>query len=251
MSKYTTQVRFICEQACGIDKSTGYSSIEGVIDSAVSKVFDFEFPIFDVYYKPILCKKILRHYYTREIGLETVGLWKHFLCTRLNEIMPYYNKLYESEKIKINPLEQVSMSTRYIKDNIGASDVAKNSDDKGNSSVTVKGDANDSQLNWDLYSDTPQGAIDNLDSETYLTNARKNRTTNNANRNESTATNSELNRTEKQATNMASTEEYIQEIVGLNGSVSSSKLLKEYRDTFINIDMMIINELSDLFMNLW
>ena len=30
-----------------------------------------------------------------------------------------------------------------------------------------------------------------------------------------------------------------------------AKLLKEFRDTFLNIDMDVINSLSDLFLNLW
>ena len=54
------------------------------------------FPIFDENYRSVLETKILRHYYTREIGFETVGLWKHYLKTKLNEIMPKYNKLYEA-----------------------------------------------------------------------------------------------------------------------------------------------------------
>lgn len=50
---------------------------------------------------------------------------------------------------------------------------------------------------------------------------------------------------------MESTDEYIDHIVGKQGVGSYSKYLKEFRETFLNIDMMIINELSDLFMNLW
>ena len=93
MSKYTTEVRFICEQAADYDASQNYAKVSEIIDKAIPKVFDFDFPIFDETYRNVLCTKILKHYYTREICEETVGLWKLRLDTRLNEIMPFYNKL--------------------------------------------------------------------------------------------------------------------------------------------------------------
>ena len=104
MSKYTTEVRYICEVNSGLNESVGYSKIEDVITGAIPKIFDFDFPIFDESYRIVLERKILKHFYTREICEETVGLWKLRLDTRLNEIMPYYNKLYESELIKFDPL---------------------------------------------------------------------------------------------------------------------------------------------------
>ena len=111
MSKYTTEVRFICEQVAGYTESQGYSKTNEVIQAAIPKVFDFDFPIFDSDYRNVLCTKILRHYYTREICEETVGLWKFRLETRLNEIMPYYNKLYKSELIDFNPLYDTELTT--------------------------------------------------------------------------------------------------------------------------------------------
>ncbi len=110
MSKYTTEVRFICEQFSGLSESAEYSDVEQVIKKCLPKVFDFQFPIFDESYRSIIETKILRHYYTREIGLETVGLWKLKLNTKLNEIMPYYNKLYKSELIEFNPLYDVELT---------------------------------------------------------------------------------------------------------------------------------------------
>lgn len=107
MSKYTTEVRFICEHYAGLDESKGFDNIEEILTESAPKVFSFDFPIFDENYRIPLERKILRHYYTREIGEETVGLWKLRLNTRLNEIMPYYNQLYESELLKFNPFYDV------------------------------------------------------------------------------------------------------------------------------------------------
>ena len=97
MSKYTTEVRFICENYAGLDASVGYNDVDKILNKTWDKIFDFDFPIFDNDYRSVLCIKILKHYYTREIGFETVGLWKLKLNMMMNEIMPYYNKLYESE----------------------------------------------------------------------------------------------------------------------------------------------------------
>ena len=100
MSKYTTEVRFICETAAGYRESQPYSKVNEIIQKAIPSVFSFNFPIFDENYRNVLCTKILRHYYTREICEEVVGLWKLRLETRLNEIMPYYNQLYKEEIIE-------------------------------------------------------------------------------------------------------------------------------------------------------
>lgn len=111
MSQYTTEVRFICESYAGMSESQGYLGIDDILTKAAPLIFSFDFPIFDEKYRLILEKKILKHYYTREIGLETAGLWKLKLDTRMNEIMPYYNKLYESELFDFNPLHDIDVTT--------------------------------------------------------------------------------------------------------------------------------------------
>lgn len=104
MGNYTTELRFICETLAGQDESVGYNSVNNVISKARPQIFNFAYPIFDKAYKETLETKIIKHYYTREICAETYARWKLFLDTRMNEIMPRYNKLYESELLQFNPL---------------------------------------------------------------------------------------------------------------------------------------------------
>lgn len=104
MSKYTTELRFICEDLSGLDESKGYNDVDDIIEEARPKIFSFNYPIFDVNYKPALETKILRHFYTREICCETYGRWKLFLEAKMNEIMPYFNQLYASELLEFQPL---------------------------------------------------------------------------------------------------------------------------------------------------
>jgi hypothetical protein len=307
MSKYTTQVRFICETAAGLSESEGQTSVKQIIATAIPSVFDFDFPIFDESYRTVLETKILKHYYTREIGLETVGLWKLKLDTKLNEIMPFYNQLYKSELIEFNPMYDVDLTrdhnlkreettkqdatekgtiekTGSVDDNTHT----ETSDNQNNESTTdiqnTTGSTSREQLgtsktHYDKYSDTPQGSLQNVQNDTYLTNARMindtdNQTgettvsgndtskgtttansstdgTNDTERNISTNDSEEKSVSQNLNKNLNSIDDYIEHVKGKNGGVSYSAMLNEFRTTFLNIDMQVINELGDLFMNLW
>lgn len=252
MSKYTTEVRFICENAAGLTESVGYSGIDGVLDKAREKVFDFEFPIFDESYRAVLENKILKHYYTREIGAESVGLWKLWLNTRLNEIMPYYNQLYASEVIKFNPMYDVDLTTDYNKVGNGNRDRTGSFTENDTGGVETTVDDARKNDHWDYYSDTPQGGLDGIEDNRYLTNVRHITDDGTG----STSHTVGENNNERVGNNnsnevITNTEDYLHHVVGKTGGVSYSKLLREFRNTFLNIDMEIINALSDLFMNVW
>lgn len=223
MSKYTTEVRFICETAAGYDESQGYDKIEEIIAAARSKIFDFSYPLFDQSYKSVIETKILRHFYTREIGAETVGLWKHLLCRKLNEIMPYYNKLYQSELLEFNPFYDTDLTRDHTKDGSGTN----------STETTSEGNSDE----WVYRNDTPQGGIQGLQSLEYLSSA-----------DHSTG---DIDNTINVAGDYTDTESYLEHVKGKGGGASYSSMLQEYRDTFLNIDMMIIDELEPLFMGLW
>ena len=251
MSKYTTEVRFICETAAGYDESQGYTKVDEIIANSLDKVFDFDFPIFDESYRSVLETKILRHYYTREIGLETVGLWKHFMNMRLNEIMPYYNKLYNSELLEFNPLYNVKYDIRHDGTSHGTSaDV-----ESGKLSEDITDDRS-SERDWDdtsmdKFSDTPQGAVTNLENGSYLTTARQINRSGNDDLSEDYSRDRDVTTSNNRNGRFDNTDAYIRHVEGNNGAVAFSDLLLKFRETFLNIDMMIINELNDLFMGVW
>ena len=250
MSKYTTEVRYICEVNSGLNESVGYSKIEAIINGAIPKIFDFDFPMFDENYRVVLERKILKHFYTREICEETAGLWKLRLDTRLNEIMPYYNKLYESELIKFDPLYSDNLIRTRKTDFDSSRKTINNGKTTSNSNTQGSGNGSTSNNGNDLYSDTPQGSIDGLEAGTYLTNARK--TTDNSSTTTSTSNTStgSVDSTDNGLDDLNSTEEYLEKVSGWSGT-SGSKLIKEFRETFLNIDLLVIEELDDLFMQLW
>lgn len=267
MSKYTTEVRYICEYEAGLTESAGYLSINEVIDSAYPKIFNFNFPIFDNAYKPVLCKKILKHYYTREIGEETVGLWKLRLETRLNEIMPYYNKLYQLLNQDISLFDDTNLHKTGNRTGESEKEGTANGTDTNtqtfndtiteNSSGTATKDVSGTQKN--LFSDTPQGALTNVDNERYLTDARKiiddseeTDTVSNTGTRAHTGTVSDSGTNSNEyGENINTTDEYVEHIFGKAGGKSYIELLEKYKHNIIDIDMMIITELQDLFMNIW
>lgn len=108
MAKYTTEIRSICEHYAGLTESTGFEDVDDIIEKSRSKIFQ-NYPIFNENHRAELEHKILKHYYMREIGFETVGLFKLFLNERMAEIMPYYNKLYESETFEFDPFKNVDV----------------------------------------------------------------------------------------------------------------------------------------------
>lgn len=259
MSKYTTEVRFICENKSGLDTSFGAYDVNSVLANSWDKIFTSKVHFFDENYRSVLCQKILKHYYLREICCETVGIWILWMNTRLEEIMPYYNQLYESELIKFDPMNDVNLKREYKRKAEGettetrndTSNITRSAEGKTNNTVDRKSDG----TTRDLYSDTPQGAITGLENENYLTNARKVSDNNtdvskeNSTRNESET---EKNTIEgNNNSNINSTEDYLETLTGKQGSENYSSLLKKFRETFLNIDMQVIEKFSDLFFGLW
>ena len=286
MSKYTTEVRFICESYSGLSESVGLSKTAEIIEKARPLIFDFDYPIFDGEYRKTLETKILKHYYTQEIGFEVVGLWKLYLDEKLNLIMPYYNQLYQSALLKIEPLINIKNETTHnetANENNSQQNTANDSstenetnnqtvtDTKTSNSTesgTNTGSTNSENDNWTLSSDTPQGGLEGIKSMEYLTNATENKGTSSVNVNGSESSSSESsengknilvgerNKRGSKGSTFNSTAsrnnalEYLTNNKGISG-VSESELLMKYRETFLNIDKMIINDLSDLFMSVW
>jgi hypothetical protein len=249
-----------------------------------------------------LLKKILLHYYTREIGYETVGLWKLKLNQRMREIMPYYNQLYESTLLEYDPLKNVNNTHTHngqynddkaehsttqdagtIVDN-GTQDVMlrhkENTSDGQKESKVELLKANDGST-WSTFSDTPQGALDGVRQENYLTNATHvtdtpsyvdTKTTTNqlndstleynkGNKNnddykdttdtDNTRTTNMTQTYNKDRDHAQGTDSYENKEIGKIGTETYQEMVMKYRETFLNIDMMIIKDLGSLFMKVW
>lgn len=286
LSKYTTELRYL---------------IENNFDLGLK-----DYPIFDENYRKTLNNKIINHYYFREIGFETAELFKRYLNTTLNEIMPFYNQLYKSELLEFNPFYNVDKTITSNKNNNSVSDFIGNITGQNNQTATntsketatgnqqtdttatttgeSKGESKETGKNTSknrrVSSDTPQGflSINNINEDTYASNAEitegqnvneytNNTTTAATNNNEmgttTAVTENESNATtqnESNATTATDTtnkttsndfENYVSRVVGKSEGETYSEMLLKFRETFLNIDMMIIDDLKTCFMMIY
>lgn len=292
-ASYTMDVRTICETYAEVESPawSDQTNVDTIIDSAIPKVFNFSFPIFSEDYRKTLEHHILQHFYTREIAFQTVGRWKLGLQQKLNDIMPYYNKLYESQELDVDPFNNIdvtetseSSGNTTSKNNTtrngtsvttGSSETNDTADGTSGTETNGRTTTNNSQdttaNRTDAFSDTPQGTLSNVDNLTYLTNYRKigennnvtdtgeQTTTGNADvtthdeTNSNTKTNSqtETDSTETESGETTNSGNYTKTIKGKNTGTSYSELITAYRETFLNIDMMIIEELEELFLQIY
>lgn len=209
------------------------------IKSLLDNNFDFQmtkYPIFDEKYRNTLNNNILNHYYENEIGFETAPLFRFYLNQKLNEIMPYYNELYKVQKEIIN--------NNLLLNNVN---ITENFERKNNTETMTNSQSNSSNNgtsnNKNLFQDTPQGTISETDinNQTWATNIT-------LDKNETENTIKDVSDTTGTAD---TTENYIKTIVGNNGGKFNIDILNDIKNNLINIDLMIINELYDLFMQIF
>ena len=168
----------------------------------------------NVWSKDRLARKIVDHYYMREIGQETIGLFKHYAKVTMQELMEEYLPLIYSSAIKYDPLVNVDFTETFER-------TANNT-----------GNANSSGLG--VASDTPQGRISKTG---ILAGDYASSTT--ASENETSSTSD-------------SAEEYTKRVKGNSGvSATAQKMVEQYRANIRAIDREIIEKLEPLFMGLY
>ena len=198
------------------------------IKTLLDNNFDFQmnnYPIFDENYREILNNNILHHYYENEIGFETASLFRFYLNQKLNEIMPYYNELYKIQK-------------KLINDNLLLNNVNLTEELKGKNTTQTSSTSESTNKGKNLFQDTPQGNIPQQDinaKNVYATNI--------------TLNDSSIN--DNSSANGTGTNEYIKTIIGNNGGKFNIDILNDVKNNLMNIDLMIINELYDLFMQIF
>ena len=183
MSSYTIQVSTLIEQATQYDEGL---SIKERIELGRQKLFsDIEYDIFDDAYRRTFETHFIRHFYTREIGFETEGLFKFKLETWLQINMPYFNKLFESELLEYDPLSNIdihsdqdrtresdgSNTQRSTQDTTGSntteSNTVENSEAQSNASSNTESDSTQNTIaetesnqdNLRIHSDNPDSRL--------------------------------------------------------------------------------------------
>lgn len=162
-------------------------------------------------YKDTLNGKIIDHYLNREIGTETVDMFQLAMRRRMNEIMPYFNKLYESTALEFDPLSTVDMIT------------------VSNGTATSTATSENSNSSRAVNSETPQMML--AGNGDYASSA------------------ADVNGTASAENTGSNESETTSTMKGYQGSAAD--LLMRYRETIVNIDMQIIAALEPCFMQVW
>lgn len=180
--------------------------------------------------KDKLAKKIVNHYYMREIGFETIALFKHYVKITMEELMEKYLPLIYSSAIQYDPLINVDYTETFDRNRTDAITGSATSTSTSNGSGLV------------VSSDTPQGQI----SKTAILGGSYASSTS-ANENTTSINDSTSSRTDNNTD-----EDYTKHVRGNSGvSATAQKMIEQYRDNIIAIDKEIINELQPLFMGLY
>lgn len=233
MSRYTIELRYL---------------IEGNYDLGLK-----DYPIFDELYREQLNNKIIQHYYFREIGFETEALFKNRLNQKMNEIMPYYNQMYESSKLKIDPLSTIDLEEVFSRKSKTTGEGTSSTSGTGNNTNNFNSTDTTDYGKISKFSDIAQAQTtpNEILNDKYLTSA-----TVDDGQDKNTNTGTNTSQTESTTSGTSTDERNLDEDTtltrkGNNGTASESELLNMYRETFLNIDMMVIDELSELFLGIW
>lgn len=213
MADFTIELRDVCAR---------YSDAELGLDA---------YPIFDEAYRPRLNKLIKDHYWFRETAYETASMFAHQLRHRLETIMPYYNQLYESTRIKFDPLSTMDVSSVSDGTHSSKSETEGSGTTKNRASGLSNSDSRDMRYPDTAINQQGDYAVSGTKSDARTEGASEtsNNSTSKANGDEAThATSHSTGR-----------------------SQSAASLLVEYRASLLNVDKMVLAELGDLFFGLW
>ena len=224
MAKYTMELRQIIEYE-GRDTVESwfkdYCLNNYLKDNEIETILNA-----NIWSKDRLASKICDHYYMREIGYETMGLFKHYAKVYMQEIMERYLPLIYSASINYDPLINVDYVEEFTR-NISGTGESESSSTNEASGLSVN-------------SDTPQGNISKTGilAGDYASNTGASET-------ESTIsdTSSNSNNTD---------ETYNKRVKGNSGvSATAQRMIAQYRENIIAIDEQIIKELDKIFMGLY
>ena len=137
------------------------TKIINLSSEARTRIFNFNYPLSTNVSRETFETMILDKFINRRIGYETFTLWQIKLKVKLNEIMPYYNKLFDSfENWNLfNDGESIIKDSTDERETSNTSESSNNT--SGNNGTTSEVDKRNSKL--------PQNEINDVKNGTYLT----------------------------------------------------------------------------------
>lgn len=233
MAKYTIELRRVCDYYTRQEVENWFSSYnisDYLLPSQQETLAKFP----NIWSKERLAKKIVDHYWMREIGFETPALFKHYAIVTMQEIMESKLPLIYTLALDYDPLINVDYTETFSRTASG------NANNNGQS--TSKSNSNSEGLN--INNDTPQTNItkQNLETGAYASSVNQSETSSNINDTTNTTSSSTQNNEEK----------YTRNFKGNQGiSATYQRMIQLFRDNIVAVDQEIIKELNTLFMGLY
>lgn len=179
-------------------------------------------------YKPIFEEKFIKRFYFREIGVETIQRFIINLETTLNEIMPYYEHLYQTTTYKYDPILNYDVTETITREIVGELESNNRAEQSTNQNEGIR--------NYDTPIIKVKDENNYKKSPSFITDTQSNNTLNgSSNRRENNKTNEVNKRNTK----------------GNIGTMTTQDLIKKEREIIINIDKMILDDLEVLFMQVF
>lgn len=196
-----------------------------------------EYPIYDESKRKQLNDKFIRHYWMREIGCETVGHFCLWCSNTFNEIMPYYNKLYEAELLNVEHL--LGIKRHKVVDMLRDFDESSSGNGSADTSTSSTGKSTNK------FSDTPQNElfVPKVDAGYYLTNLTIDDTSDNTKVGTKSKSDGTISRDES---NSDTTDEFVTDPRYYQAFLDLSEKI-------LNLDMQVIEnvQVQGLFMQVW
>lgn len=181
------------------------------------------YPIIPGFNRSALNDKIIDHYYNQEIGQETISMFRLAMRRRMNEIMPEMNQHYALSLLNVDPL--------LTMDVVNSSTMTGENTSHGTSSNESTSDAKSRAV----VSETPQTSLQ-ADAD-YASSMQDNVGKTDASGNATEDSNQTQNATTESTSK------------GYTGH--APQLILAARQAIVNVDMMVIDRLQDLFMLIW
>ena len=134
------------------------TKIKNLASAGRTTFFDFDYPLSEKVDKEKFECMILNHFLMRRIGFDTLTAFKIQLDVKLNEIMPLYNKMFDS----LNGWNIFEDGEKVTRTTESKNSLENSSETESNSSEDLR------------YSDTPQNELENLKDGSYVTDANYN-----------------------------------------------------------------------------
>lgn len=218
------------------------TKIKNLAKEGHSKVFDFEYPLSDTINKDDFEINILNHFLKRRIGFETMTDFQIHLCSKLNEIMPMYNKILDAmENWNIFASEKIThelTSTRKI-------DSKNQNSSTTNNEVSSESTTSDDNISDRRFSDMPENEITDVQDGTYMSKYSYDTDNRDISEESNSSGSSETNQS---GTNNTNDDNYLHEET--IKSKSNPELMIQYMEKIANIYTLIYKDLDCLFYQL-